>query len=64
MTSIEAIRAIELLDSRGNPTVGATVRLSSGFEASAAVPSGREYRPTRSGGTARRWRALYGQGCE
>ena len=40
MTSIEAIRAIELLDSRGNPTVGATVRLSSGFEASAAVPSG------------------------
>ena len=40
MTSIESIRALELLDSRGNPTVGATVRLSSGFEASAAVPSG------------------------
>lgn len=40
MTSIEAIRATELLDSRGNPTVGTTVRLSSGFEASAAVPSG------------------------
>jgi len=40
MTRIEAIRAIELLDSRGNPTVGATVRLESGIEASAAVPSG------------------------
>ena len=40
MTIIEDIRALELLDSRGNPTVGATVRLSSGIEASAAVPSG------------------------
>ena len=40
MTEIESIRALELLDSRGNPTVGATVRLISGFEASAAVPSG------------------------
>ncbi len=40
MTIIDDIRAIELLDSRGNPTVGATVTLSSGVEASAAVPSG------------------------
>jgi enolase len=40
MTIIEDIRGIELLDSRGNPTVGATVRLTSGVEASAAVPSG------------------------
>ncbi len=40
MTIIDSIRALELLDSRGNPTVGATVRLESGFEASAAVPSG------------------------
>ncbi len=40
MTYIESIRALELLDSRGNPTVGATVRLTSGIEASAAVPSG------------------------
>jgi len=40
MTRIEAIKALELLDSRGNPTVGAVVRLESGVEASAAVPSG------------------------
>ncbi len=40
MTIIDDVRAIELLDSRGNPTVGATVTLSSGVEASAAVPSG------------------------
>jgi enolase len=40
MTTIEDIRGIELLDSRGNPTVGATVRLTSGMEGSAAVPSG------------------------
>ena len=40
MTFIESIKALELLDSRGNPTVGAVVRLSSGVEASAAVPSG------------------------
>jgi enolase len=40
MTIIEDIRGIELLDSRGNPTVGATVRLTSGVEASAVVPSG------------------------
>jgi enolase len=40
MTIIDDIRAIELLDSRGNPTVGATVTLSSGIQASAAVPAG------------------------
>ncbi len=40
MTSIEDIRAIELLDSRGNPTVAATVQLVSGVKARAAVPSG------------------------
>ena len=40
MTLIEDIRALELLDSRGNPTVGATVTLSSGEVGSAAVPSG------------------------
>jgi len=40
MTIIDDIRGIELLDSRGNPTVGATVTLSSGVQASAAVPSG------------------------
>ncbi len=40
MTIIDDIRAIEVLDSRGNPTVGATVTLSSGVQASAFVPSG------------------------
>jgi enolase len=40
MTNIESIKALELLDSRGNPTVGAVVKLISGVEASAAVPSG------------------------
>jgi enolase len=40
MMRIKEIDALELLDSRGNPTVGATVRLESGIEASAAVPSG------------------------
>ena len=40
MTEIESIQALELLDSRGNPTVGATVRLMSGMTGSAAVPSG------------------------
>ncbi|HKI59356.1 MAG TPA: phosphopyruvate hydratase [Trueperaceae bacterium] len=40
MTIIEDVRALELLDSRGNPTVGATVTLSSGVQGSAVVPSG------------------------
>jgi enolase len=40
MTTIEQISAIEILDSRGNPTVSATVYLESGVAASAAVPSG------------------------
>jgi enolase len=40
MTRIEQVRALELLDSRGNPTVGAVVLLESGIEGQAAVPSG------------------------
>lgn len=40
MTHIEDVRALQLLDSRGNPTVGAFVRLVSGVEARAIVPSG------------------------
>src|SRR5690606_27386868 len=40
MTIIEDVRGIELLDSRGNPTVGAVVTLSSGAQGVAAVPSG------------------------
>lgn len=37
---IRDIRALEILDSRGDPTVEATVILSDGTEASASVPSG------------------------
>ena len=40
MTTIEKISALEILDSRGNPTVSVTVGLSSGITASAGVPSG------------------------
>ena len=40
MTAITDIRAREILDSRGNPTVQADVELSSGAIASACVPSG------------------------
>ncbi|MEX2536394.1 MAG: phosphopyruvate hydratase [Trueperaceae bacterium] len=40
MTRIEDIHALELLDSRGNPTVGAVVRLESGVEGLSLVPSG------------------------
>ena len=40
MTTIEDVRALEVLDSRGNPTVAATVTLASGAEGTAAVPSG------------------------
>src|SRR5690349_14152371 len=37
---IQAIRALEILDSRGNPTVSATVELDDGTAAEASVPSG------------------------
>jgi len=40
MTKIVDIRALEVLDSRGNPTVQAEVRLESGATASACAPSG------------------------
>ena len=40
MTEIVAIRAREILDSRGNPTVEAEVRLADGSFGRAAVPSG------------------------
>lgn len=40
MVYIEEIKAIEVLDSRGNPTVRATAVLSDGTAASATVPSG------------------------
>jgi enolase len=38
--SIASVRALEILDSRGNPTLRVQVRLESGISASASVPSG------------------------
>ena len=40
MTKIQSIHARQILDSRGNPTVEATVELEGGFRGRAAVPSG------------------------
>ncbi|MFO0558115.1 MAG: phosphopyruvate hydratase [Polyangiales bacterium] len=40
MTQIESVRAREVLDSRGNPTVEVEVTLASGATGRAAVPSG------------------------
>ncbi len=56
MIFIEDVRAIEVMDSRGNPTVKATVSLSDGTVESAIVPSGastgkREALELRDGGT-------------
>src|SRR5204863_9170564 len=56
-TSIKSIRAREILDSRGNPTVEVDVRLSSGALGRAAVPSGastgvHEALELRDGGSA------------
>ena len=55
MVFIDEIRADEVMDSRGNPTVRATVRLSDGTSADAIVPSGastgkREALELRDGG--------------
>ena len=40
MAKIKAIRSMQILDSRGNPTIETTVELSDGISATAAVPSG------------------------
>ena len=40
MSKIKKITALEILDSRGNPTIEAFVTLESGISASASVPSG------------------------
>jgi len=40
MSSISSVDAIEILDSRGNPTIQVTMRLESGSEGVAKVPSG------------------------
>jgi enolase len=46
MSAITQVRGIEILDSRGNPTVSAEVTLTSGARGQAAAPSGAS--PTRS----------------
>src|ERR1051325_3723329 len=40
MTAIERVHAREILDSRGHPTVAATVVLAGGASGTGAVPSG------------------------
>ncbi|MGO8967991.1 MAG: phosphopyruvate hydratase [Myxococcaceae bacterium] len=61
MTTIASVRAREILDSRGNPTVEVEVQLEGGARGRAAVPSGastgvheaaelRDAEPTRYGG--------------
>jgi enolase len=40
MTTIRDVHAVEILDSRGNPTVAASVKLESGAVGHAAAPSG------------------------
>jgi enolase len=40
MTTIKNITALEILDSRGNPTLSVSVTLANGISASAGVPSG------------------------
>ncbi|MBL8443088.1 MAG: phosphopyruvate hydratase, partial [Zoogloeaceae bacterium] len=58
MNEIVTVEGLEILDSRGNPTLQATVRLASGHSGRAAVPSGastgtREALELRDGDPAR-----------
>ena len=58
MSTITQVQALEIIDSRGNPTVAARVRLADGSYGSAAAPSGastgsREAVELRDGDTAR-----------
>ena len=58
MSAITEVTAIEILDSRGNPTVEASVRLSCGATGTACAPSGastgsREALELRDGDAAR-----------
>ena len=40
MSEITKLEALEILDSRGNPTLAVTVTLANGVKATAKVPSG------------------------
>jgi len=68
-TTIVDIKAREILDSRGNPTVEVDVRLDDGAFGRAAVPSGASNRRSRGSRTSRyKIKKIYGQrhfnGCE
>jgi enolase len=47
-TTIEMVRAREILDSRGDPTVAVDVFLAAGAIGTAMVPSGASTRPSSS----------------
>ena len=58
---IESLKAIEILDSRGRPTLLASLRLEGGVVVTASVPSGAstgraEAVELRDGDPNRRWR--------
>ena len=60
MSAIADVRARQILDSRGNPTVEVDVRLESGAFGRAAVPSGASTGRARGGRAPRRRRPGYG----
>ncbi len=58
MSEIQKLEALEILDSRGNPTIAVTVTLNNGVKATAKIPSGastgtREAVELRDGDTRR-----------
>ena len=63
MPHIEAIRALEILDSRGQPTVLAEVRLDNGLSTQAMVPSGRLQRARGLGVARTAALATWAKGC-
>ena len=54
MSAIKEVAGLEIIDSRGNPTVEAEVVLGSGARGRAAVPSGASTGSTGSARAARR----------
>ena len=64
---IAAISALEILDSRGNPTVRVYIGLDNGITTSASVPSGLDGRERGCRATRRQqkplWRQGRSQGC-
>jgi enolase len=54
MSKIKEIRGREIMDSRGNPTIGVDVILESGAKGTAGRPVWRVHRQPRGAGTARR----------